>query len=409
MKPYLAVLTTFLSVAVYSFVATSTVVAQPTYSVDAQSASVPGLNDSGSVLTPIGAGNFPPPAVVIPSGLLGIVAPAGQPVPELDALSYGTDTMLLNLPGYQHKWTFSVDEFAVGRVGVPGPSVTTEGAFGAQQAAGDIYASTVAPGPFLPFNGVNSGVYDGDGGFTPFPAPGLNLREPTPPTVGTIDAGDNLDAWDIDQFVQPAVAGTVFNVPVYFSLDSQYVDPLEFPLPYNTGTAVANGFVGGDVLVSFFAGGAPALFAPAAMLGLDQSGSDHDDLDALVLWENNDGAYTPPTAPYSWVGGQTDMLLFSVRRGSAVIGQIDSLLGLPIEEGDILMPPTNPGAFPGIFVPAEALGLITIRTDGPAAGFQMFADDLDGLDVQQIVPEPATCTLLALGLLATALHRRRIS
>jgi hypothetical protein len=379
----------------------------PTYSVDAQSASVPGLNLPGNILTPVGTGQVPPPAVVVQDFLLGIGPNSAGLAGELDALSYGTDAKLDKGTAFQHYWTFSVDEFAVGRPGVPGPSVSTEGAFGAQEAAGDIYASTLNPGPMLPFPGVNSGLFDGNGGLTPFPAPGLNLREPTNPTVGNIDSGDNLDAWDLDQQIPVAVAGTVFNTPIYFSLDSQFGDPLEMPLAFNTGTAVANGFVGGDVLVSLFAGGAPLLYAPAFMLGLDQTGPDHDDLDALVLWENGNGVYNGPTGPYSWANGNTDMLLFSVRRGSAVIGQPDSLLGLPIEEGDILMPPSAPGGLPGIFVPAEALGLVTVRTFGIAATFQGYGDDLDGLDVQQrTIPEPSTCLLLLAGVCGLATRRR---
>ena len=379
----------------------------PTYSVDVQSASVPGLNDPGSILTPVGAGNFPPPAVVIPSMLLGI-APHPVLPGDLDALSYGTEPQLQKGANIQHNWTFSVDEFAVGRSGVPGPSVTTEGAFSnKQEAAGDIYASSLAPGPMLPFPGVNSGLYDGNGGFTPFAAPGLNLREPTNPTPGQIDAGDNLDAWDLDQLVPAPVFGTVYPLPVYFSLDSKFVDPLEAPLPFNTGSASFNGFVGGDVLVSTVNGNPPSLFAPAALLGLDQMGPDHDDLDALVLWENGDGAYTPTAGPYSWAGGATDMLLFSVRRGSAVIGQLDSILGLPIEEGDILVPMGSPGALPGIFVPAEALGLATFRTHGTAGTFQGFGDELDALDVQQtIVPEPSSCLLMLIGLCGLLVRRR---
>jgi hypothetical protein len=360
----------------------------PTFSVDIQSASVPGLNDPAAILTPVGAGNFPPPASVIPSAALGL----GLLV-ELDALSYGTEPKLLNSPIAQHHWTFSVDEFAVGRPGVPGPSVTTEGAFGATQAGSDIYRSSQSPGPFLPYPGINTGLYDGDGGLTPFAAPGLNLREPGFPTVGSIDDGDNLDAWDIDEPAFAPVFGTPFLQQIYFSLDSVFADPLEAPLAINTGSAAAHGFVGGDVLVSgVFPGNPPSLYAAAAQLGLDQLGPDHDDLDALVLWENGASGYQPTAGPYSWLNG-TDMLLFSVRRGSSVIGQTDSLLGLTIEEGDILVPMGNPALLPGIFVPAEALGLVTKRSNTTL--FQGFADDLDALDVQQVpVPEPSSCLLL---------------
>jgi hypothetical protein len=78
------------------------------------------------------------------------------------------------------------------------------------------------------------------------------------------------------------------------------------------------------------------------------------------------------------MGGATDMLLFSVRRGSAIIGTPDSIFGLPISEGDILTTPLagsgNP--FPGIYIAAENLGLGTSRTTPGVVN-----DDLDALDI----------------------------
>ncbi|MCF6329546.1 MAG: hypothetical protein L3J02_07095, partial [Henriciella sp.] len=52
--------------------------------------------------------------------------------------------------------------------------------------------------------------------------------------------------------------------------------------------------------------------------------------------------------------GDTDMVLFSVRRGSPVVGMPDSIFGIPIADGDILTTPlpTSMGGvspFPGIF------------------------------------------------------------
>ena len=97
-----------------------------------------------------------------------------------------------------------------------------------------------------------------------------------------------------------------------------------------------------------------------------------------------------------------------MRRGSAIVGTPDPT-GMLIEEGDVLAPPGAAGGPPFIFIPAEALGLATIRS-GTAANYGvvnpnypgavlLWADDLDALDV---VPEPAAFVLLGLAALCLA-------
>jgi len=325
-----------------------------------------------------------PPGPGHPPGVAGFV--------EVDALSFGTDFLLTPAPPFTGVWTFSVDEYAVGVVvGSPSHStLSSEGASGAMQASADVFGayptSAMPPGPLAP--GAVSGrgnavLFDGDGvspasahpAFTD--ALGLGLREPNAPGVLVLpDPGDNLDALDVD------TGGGMASFPIYFSLDCVYADPLENAPsgfgPVLSSSAAANGFVGGDVLVTTVSGGSPVVYAPASMLGLDYlMGPDSDDLDALVLLENGVPGYQPAAEVYDWGPGGGDMLLFSVRRASAIIGATDSLLQVPIEEGDILVPP--PGgkpAFPGIFIAAENLGLATFRTDGAVPG-----DDLDALDV----------------------------
>lgn len=406
----------------------------PTYSIDFQGPTAVPPGGSGPVsaadiLTSIPPGVTPPPGVVIPAGFLGApgtLAISGfginspDEVRELDALSYGLDGLFFpdsfkamplhnDREKYRHLWTLSVDEFAVGNGLGAGPSVSTEGAFGSREASADVYSSRTLPGgaAVVPLpQGTNTGVYDGNG-TAPFAGPGLNLVEPNPAAFNELpDEGDNLDAWDIDTpvFLQEAPQA------VYFSLDSFYDEPLEPSPPVNTGTAVANGFVGGDVLVSELTGAAPTLFADSRFLGLnggmpDQSPNDldMDDLDALVLWNNGNPEYDPVTGPYSWLEGEgegegdaTDMLLYSVRRDSAILQTptLDALgSGLVITEGDILVPvQTGPGQWePGIFVNAEALGLATVRSGQGAAwgapnlrfeGKDIWDDELDALDVQ---------------------------
>jgi len=411
--------------------------AQPTYSIDFQGPTAApggalGISD-GDILTPAAPGTVPPPAVAIPAaggpgslglGLGGMGIQGGY---EVDALSYGLEPMLQPGPLSQHAWTFSVDEFALGLLGAPGPSVTTEGARAGMlmEASADVFASLTPAGPVPIFFGANIGIFDGNGGTTPFLGPGLNLAEPNPPTIGGLpDVGDNLDAWDLDTPLGVA--------PVYFSLDSAFGDPFE-PFPANTGTALAQGFVGGDVLISPLTGVAPALYADSRFLGLNggvptgiPNDLDADDLDALVLWDNGNGTYEPTTEPYSWLGG-TDMLLYSLRRNSALLlvsgGTLDALgSGLAITEGDILIPvETSPGVYaPGIFIPAENLGLDTVRSGGgfvsglafpnPRFGLDLWDDELDALDVQQFeIPEPTSMSLMMLALLGLGACARRRS
>jgi len=397
------------------------VLAQPTFSIDGQSpgsfgAGFPGGVSEGDLLAP---GMIP----VAGSFGLGILPTGTGPFPavtfsELDAVSFGVDSLstvttkgLLDFdPGdghdMVHRWNFSVDEFAGGAFyGFPSPgiSVLTEGAVGALEASADVFL-THTPAPFSPapfpsppfsfFPGANIQVLDGDG----TTAPPLGLIEPNPPTpfvppagVFVPDPGANLDALDIDTPTAPIPLPIPAGTPVFFSLDSGFPDPIENPLGFfpgpNYGTAPVNGVSGSDILMAATGGGAFVPYAPAGTLGLDMFGFDTDDIDALIVADSGPtpGAYDPTAGPYSWLGGLTDMVLFSLRRGSALIGVPDSLTGSPIEEGDILIP-LGPGVVPGIFVAAEDLGLGTVRS-GTATFFdaagKSFGDDLDALDVVQ--------------------------
>ncbi len=370
---------------------------RPTFSIDIQSATngnapgpLTGLPDSfmgipideGSILTPFfpGApgpnppsfGPLPTPGLMVgatpgapgtvPGGLGIVPHPFGIPGVELDALSYGHDHGI--------QLMFSVDEWAGGDFTLPpaAPNVFSEGPLsGLAEAAADVFVyngpvvRTAPPPP--PLRPGNKDFIDGNG--VPSPAiglAGLGLLEPMPPGCGLNCEGDNLDALDINS--------TLIDVqgPIYFSLDSQFIDPLDGP-PINSGTAAANSVSGADVLISR-AGGLPAIYAPSPMLGLDLFGFDTDDLDALILQDDGDGIYQPGI----------DRILFSVRRGSAIIGVPDSLFGVPIEEGDVLSVPTPGGnGAPSLYIAAEALGLGTARSG--TNELTQFGDELDALDL----------------------------
>ncbi|MCA8959325.1 MAG: hypothetical protein KDC38_02380 [Planctomycetes bacterium] len=395
-----------------------TMAQSPTYSVDYQGPTI-GLPDAatgtpitegdilGATLVPLAippiviSGGFGPP---MPGLGLPLHPPAVGHLPgipggvEVDALSFGFDVMDdPSLPMWiPLAWAFSVDEFAVGLQGpIPPlpPNVSTEGAalFPAPapyEASADVFLffpspawpPGIAPVPPFAVPPGNFDALDGDG-TVPVGPFGLGMIEPNMPAPGPLDMGDNLDAVDVDF---PAFPGSF---PVFFSLDSALVfDPIE-GVP-GSASAPANGpYVGGDVLICHAPGAAAVIYASAPALGLDLFGPDTDDLDALVLFDNGDLIFQPSFAPYDWtMPGGPDMLFFSVRRGSAIIGTPDFYLGLPICEGDILTPAGPPGTPPGIWFAAESLGLCTWRggvglPGCPVMPWGMYSDDVDALDL----------------------------
>lgn len=342
--------------------ATPLVAQSPSFSVDFQSFLVPGTRLPDDILV------APFAAVIIPGGAFGLLPSGMTGLVEIDALAQGNDTPLrVSSTGSwltPANFVFSVDEFATG---IPGavPDVFSEGVVGNMEAAADLYTSRPPVwAACATLAGGNTGTFDGDG-VVPFGGPPLGLFEPNPPTFGAVpDRGDNLDAVD----------WLAVGPPLFFSLDAAYFDPFEAPFA-NSGTAAANGFSGADVLLTF--GGFPFIYAPFPALGLFPT----DDVDALMLWDNGDFVFQPPMNPFDWQFAGTDMLLFSLRRASPTIGTPDSLCGLPIEEGDILMPPIGGVGAPAIFIRAETLGLTTVRSG--AFTFTGLGDDLDAVTTRR--------------------------
>jgi hypothetical protein len=391
--------------------------AQVVFSIDYRSVSIGTPATGGGCITAAdllspppagvpGFGPLVPPMIALSGGFgppapgLGIFAPAACicPAPamaacarELDAISFGRDARVkpVAMPG--GTYVFSVDACSAGIAGGPlAPNVATETPV--FDSAADAFESLVLPAApvgmvFGPFAG-NSGLIDGNGLISPSGAlyRGVGIVEPRMP--GAAITGDDMDALDI------GVGGAVAPLfPAYFSLDGAMPNPCT-GIP-NTGSAMAAGFPPGAVLVTFGPGGPPAMYAPPPMLGLDLFGPGTDDLDALAICENGIAGFQVAPGPYTWLlAAPTDELFFSVRRGSAVIGAPDSVFGIPIEAGDILIPPVAGGLspFPGIWVTAESLGLLTTR--GGAA----MPAELDALDV---VDPPETGLPYCFGTAAT--------
>jgi hypothetical protein len=345
----------------------------------------------GDILTPASGvpalGPLAAPCIAISGGLTGLGLfnhsgcvghPAGSPCRiDVDALSYGRDYALGSIAAAPGDFLFSTDEFAI--AGLPpiyAPSMNTEVSVG--DSATDVWfnGGFLGFGPYAPGASPvgHKAALDGDGTVSGSGAvyPGLGLQEPTFPGPPP-NTGDNLDAYDYDRSMMtigfPASG-------VYFSVEGFVPDVLSGV----SGSAadLANGVNAGDVLISTAPGGPPAVYAPALALGLSIDGL--DDLDALAVAENGVPGYQASESPYDWIGpGARDMVLFSVKRGSAVIGRPDSIFGLPISEGDILTTPLPAGMggvsiWPGIFCAAENLGLNSLRVPGG------FPDDLNALD-----------------------------
>ena len=382
------------------------------FSIDWHSPTVSALDSAfafpiteGDVLKPIGGlpalGPLPVPSIKYSAGFapvpgLGLVFhapcvghPGGTPCRvEVDALDYGRALLIQQGMPLKGRLMFSVDRFAVGAVLAVPPSVATENAPGVFEASADAFlALGLVAGPLPPFAAPfigNTGMIDGNGmpSGSGFAYPGLGLIEPNPPGGGPASPGDNLDAMAIGFFAGPLGFPPM---GVFFSLDSAFVDPINGIA--NSGSAAFHGFVGGDVLNTPVPGGVPVLYAPAGLLGLNLvGGPDSDDLDALILSENGMPGFQASKIANDWMGGMTDMLLFSVRRGSAVIGMPDSHFGIPICEGDILSAPRaaalgGVSPFPSIYIAAENLGLATARSM-PASG--PFSDELDALELPPI-------------------------
>jgi hypothetical protein len=282
---------------------------------------------------------------------------------EVDALSYGRDA------ARRIGFYFSVNQAATGVAGTA-PDVASEGAAGYQEAAADVF-QYLGPVPD-PGTGTvygNVAVVDGDAN-APSGAFGIGLEEPIPPApVAWQNQGDALDALDMDTRARH------LDGPIYVSLKGDHWDyPVEGYTDLGGGayclwrdTACVNGYYhsggawsGADILVWTPTTGL-TLWADAAMLGLTDF---EDEIDALAIWEDGDGQPDP--------GPGGDRILFSVRRGSALVGQLDSRLGREIGQGDILE--VCPGTLPAIVVTAEALGL---SFSSPR---DYWDDDLDALD-----------------------------
>lgn len=341
---------------------------------------------SGDILQPQAPGtslNAPPPKIFRSAASTGLQGqceerpgtPCGQ---EMDALSFGHDARLGPEPSERLAIHFSVDRHAhATAASFLQPGTWTEAVL--HDHGADAFAALWAGAPDPGTTGHNFIAIDGDGraaaGGLGARRHGTGLVEPNDPAIGwpmaPHDRGDDLDALDVGT-PREHVDGRF-----YFSVQGGGVDVLD-PIgsPPVPSTAELEGISAADVVM-----GSPGQphrpYARAALLGLDAL---LDDIDALILSENGVPGYQPPPRPMEWASAEHDMLIFSVRRGSAVIGERDSALGLRITEGDLLTAPAVLGDAPAIVATAESLGLRVERGDRSGASDELDAASVDEYD-----------------------------
>jgi hypothetical protein len=312
--------------------------------------------NAGSVLTP----EYDPPALGplnAPGTLYSPAAIGLSAAPrEIDALSHGRDARPNAglVPG--QLW-FSVDRGSFGIGPSAFPSVRSE----RPEAASDLFVNVLGV-PALPADGSVSGpnVAALDGNGLAHPVTGAARGG-----LGVVEIDDAVDGFD-----QVLGAGG--------SLAQMY-------LSLSPASSAAHGFQPGDVLHSDLAG-TISMYLSAPALGLDLvGGSGSDDLDALAVWDDGDGLYEPPATvnnpeePYAWGPGAGDLVLFSVSRNSAVVGQLDSHFGIPIQPGDVLTIPEPLSTISGNPAIVLASERIFLRAD--RSGTNLMMDDLNALDL----------------------------
>ncbi|WP_145200043.1 hypothetical protein [Planctomycetes bacterium Poly30] len=296
---------------------------------------------------------------------------------EINAISFGKGSRLKLDPNYVFHVLFSVDEFAVGRPSPAGfefTDVFQEG-FG-REAAGDMFFSTFTG--IAPFGlGPNAGYADGNGRRVTQGAShvfGLGLVEPITPDQGTVDSGDNVDAINYGKRFDET------QDVLFFSMEGGFPRCNEAGASFDA--AANQPLLGGasaraaDVLLYVPGSGGVRAYARAQELGLDLFGLGTDDIDALMVVENGQPGYQAPASLYDWDGvGGSDLILFSLRCGSATVGMTDPVTNREIGEGDILIKLAGTSGLPQVFLPAESLGLRSLAAGDTAN------DELNGLDI----------------------------
>ena len=205
-------------------------------------------------------------------------------------------------PFASHIILFSVDGGSTSGGGTP---VNTEALAG--QAMGDVYRTVNPPAwsPAVSFAACAPSALGGGHALAMnqtvhnlIPTVAAGAANPFMPPAGFAPA-DNLDALEIGGF--DITGDNVHDLPIYFVLD---------PASPSLGAALTPA----DVLLSPPGAAAFFQFAPAAMLGLTGA----DDVDALVVWDNQQVGNADPGADYA---------LFSLAPGSPALAGPDGVVG----------------------------------------------------------------------------------
>ena len=281
------------------------------------------------------------------------------------------------------------------------------------EAAGDIYASSITPS-FGAYSSVPTPIVAHAGKNRLFADEGtIGLQAPAVHGSSGGAPEDELDGMELDGLATPyfslsagsptllaAVGLTDGHAggPIPFAYDPP---PAPFPLHAAGETRTAD-----DILI----GGTAAIYGPGHLMGLNRWEDDGvgDELDALVVSDISPSQFPPffVATPNSFLDPGLDTALFSLAPGSPTLSIFSPGLGRVFSAADIFL--TSFGGSFVVYASAESLGLLpTDNIDALDIRIGVLPPEL-GLFVEE-VPEPSTLILglLALFPLVSVVWRRR--
>ncbi|MCE9552372.1 MAG: matrixin family metalloprotease [Planctomycetes bacterium] len=274
------------------------------------------------------------------------------------------------------------------------------------EAAGDIYASSITPA-FGAYSSITTPIVAHAGKNRLFADEGvMGLQAPALKGSSSGAPEDELDGMELDGLSTPyfslsagsptllASVGLIDahdggSIPVAYDLPV----PLPNPLHIGDETRTAD-----DILI----GGLAAIYGPGHLMGLNRWEDDGigDDIDALIVSDQTLNQFPPivEATPNGALNPGIDTALFSLAPGSPTLSIFSPGLGRTYSAADVFL--TSFGGSFVVYASAESLGLLpTDNIDALDIRIGVLPPALGSFAEAEAVPEPSTFVLAILGLL----------